>query len=190
MRSAKLKTQFINVQCQQLVTLIKRIQELQKEIFKKIYNLISSFKIQTQRNKTTLAKNVWELKQKHNIAPALKWYIVKSIPSYFNITKNCMLCPHEKFEILTYLNQDEPYIYRYIQVYIYLYIYIYIHIYVCMYVYICIYIYIYIYIYILKHLLWGIYIHIYILYIQIYNAYIYLYIITDIGITKNFTTIK
>ena len=30
-------------------------------------------------NKTTLAKYVWELKQKHNITPTLKWYIVKSI---------------------------------------------------------------------------------------------------------------
>ena len=47
-------------------------------------------------NKTTLAKYVWELKQKHNIKPTLKWY-----------TRSCMLCLHEKFEILTYPNQDE-----------------------------------------------------------------------------------
>ena len=58
-------------------------------------------------NKTTLAKYVWEQKQRHNITPTLKWYIVKSVQSYSNITKICMLCLHEKFEILTYLNQGE-----------------------------------------------------------------------------------
>ena len=35
---------------------------------------------------------VWKLKQKHNIKPTLKWYIIKSVPSYSNITKSCMLC--------------------------------------------------------------------------------------------------
>ena len=58
-------------------------------------------------NKTTSAKYVWEQKQRNNITPTLKWYILKSVPSYSNITKNCMLCLHEKFEILTYSNQDE-----------------------------------------------------------------------------------
>ena len=58
MRSAKLKTKFRNVQCQHLVTLIKRIQELQKEIFKKRYNLISSFKIQTQKLPPRKIRNI------------------------------------------------------------------------------------------------------------------------------------
>ena len=58
-------------------------------------------------NKTTSAKYIWEQKQRHKIIPALKWYIFKSVPSYFIITKSCMLCLHEKFEILTYPNQDE-----------------------------------------------------------------------------------
>ena len=41
---------------------------------KKIYyNHISSFKNETQKNKTTLSKYVWEQKQRHNIAPTLKW---------------------------------------------------------------------------------------------------------------------
>ena len=53
-----------------------------------------------------MAKYDLELKQKHNITPTLKWYIIKSVPSYSNITKNCMLS-HENFEILTYPNQDE-----------------------------------------------------------------------------------
>ena len=58
-------------------------------------------------NKTTLAKYVWGQKQRHNITPILKWYILKSVPSYFNITKSSMLCLLEKFEILTYPNQEE-----------------------------------------------------------------------------------
>ena len=58
-------------------------------------------------DKTTLANYVWEQKQRHNITPTLKWYIAKSESSYSNIMKSCMLCIHEKFEILTYPNQDE-----------------------------------------------------------------------------------
>ena len=75
--------------------------------FKKRYcNHISSFKNEMQMNKTTLAKDVWEQKQRHNVTPTLKWYIVKSVLSYSNITKSCMLCLHKMFEILTYPNQD------------------------------------------------------------------------------------
>ena len=73
---------------------------------KRYYNHISSFKNKTQMNKTTFAKYIWEQKQRHNITPTLKWYIVKSVLSYSNITKSCMLCLHEKFEILNYPNQD------------------------------------------------------------------------------------
>ena len=69
---------------------------------RRFYNHISSFKNETQMNKTNLAKYVWELKQKHNITPTLKWYIIKSVPFYANITKSWVLCLHEKFEILTY----------------------------------------------------------------------------------------
>ena len=74
---------------------------------KRYYNHINSFKNQTQMIETTLAKYIWEQKQRHNIKPTLKWYIVKSVSSYSNITKSCMLCLHEKFEILTYPNQVE-----------------------------------------------------------------------------------
>ena len=61
---------------------------------KRYYNHISSFKNETQMNKTTLAKYVWEQKQRHNLTPTLKWYIVKSVPSYSNITKSM---PKRKF---------------------------------------------------------------------------------------------
>ena len=56
-------------------------------------------------NKTTSGKYVWEQKLRHNITPTLKLYIVKSVPFYFNITKNCMLSLHGKFESLTNPNQ-------------------------------------------------------------------------------------
>ena len=71
------------------------------------YNHISSFKTKTKMYKTTLARYFWGLKQRQNITTALKWYIVKYVPSYSNITKSYVLCLHEKFEILTYPNQDE-----------------------------------------------------------------------------------
>ena len=77
------------------------------DLKKRCHNHISSFKNETQMNKTNLAKYVWEQKLRHNITPALKWYIFKSVPSYSNITKSCMLCLHKKFGILTYPNQDE-----------------------------------------------------------------------------------
>ena len=51
-------------------------------------------------NKTALAKYNWKLKQKHNITPTLKWYIIRSVTPYSSITKSCMLCPHKKFTIL------------------------------------------------------------------------------------------
>ena len=55
---------------------------------KRYYNHITSIKNEIQMNKTTLAKYVWEQKQRHNITPTLKWYIVKSVSSYSNITKS------------------------------------------------------------------------------------------------------
>ena len=57
-------------------------------------------------SKMTLAKYVWELEKKH-IKPRLKQYIVKSVPSYSNIKKCCMICMHEKFEIRISPNEDE-----------------------------------------------------------------------------------
>ena len=67
----------------------------EKDFKKRYYNYISSFQNETQMNKTTLAKYVWEQEQRHNIIP------------YSNVTKSCMLWLHKKFEILTYPNQDK-----------------------------------------------------------------------------------
>ena len=47
------------------------------------------------------------MKDKHNISPDLMWCIVKSVPGYSNISKRCMLCLHEKYEILNYPDQEE-----------------------------------------------------------------------------------
>ena len=58
-------------------------------------------------NNNTLAKHVWDLKRKRNVTPTLKWYILKSVAPYSNITKKCRLCLQEKFEILSYPNPDE-----------------------------------------------------------------------------------
>ena len=60
------------------------------DLEKRYYNHINSFKNEIRINKTTLARYVWEQKRRHNITPTLKWFIVKSVPSYPNITKSCM----------------------------------------------------------------------------------------------------
>ena len=42
-----------------------------------------------------------------NEVPSLNWSIIKAAPTYFNVSKRCMLCLNEKLAILTYSNQDE-----------------------------------------------------------------------------------
>ena len=38
--------------------------------------------------------------------PNLKWSKVKSVPSYSNISKNCLLCLQEKLQIVNFEDQD------------------------------------------------------------------------------------
>ena len=57
-------------------------------------------------NETSLSKYICKMKDKHNVCPNLFWCIVKSVPGYSNISKRCMLCLHEKYEILKYPDQD------------------------------------------------------------------------------------
>ena len=73
----------------------------------RFYNHNKSFKYRRYENDTTLSKYVWEIKDKHQETPVLKWSIVKSVPAYSNISKKCLLCLHEKLEILNYPNQAE-----------------------------------------------------------------------------------
>ena len=61
-----------------------------KEEFKKgFHNHLTSFKNKPKMSHTTLAKYIWYLKDKRNVMNTSKWYILKSVPPYSNITKNC-----------------------------------------------------------------------------------------------------
>ena len=51
-------------------------------------------------NDTTLSKYICELKETSNSSPTLVWSISKKVPPYSNISKKCLLCLHEKLEIL------------------------------------------------------------------------------------------
>ena len=59
------------------------------------------------QNTSVLSKYICEMKDKHNTAPHRMWYTVKSVLDYSNISKRCMLCLHEKYEILNYPDQEE-----------------------------------------------------------------------------------
>ena len=56
---------------------------------------------------TTISKYVLEVKRKLQIMPSLKWYTIKSVPAYSNISKKCYLLLPEKFEILNNPNPNE-----------------------------------------------------------------------------------
>ena len=79
----------------------------QGEFKKWFHNHNLSFKNESKRNNTTLAKYIWDLKLKHNVTPTLKWHILKSVTTYSNITKKCRLCLQEKLKIHSYPNPDE-----------------------------------------------------------------------------------
>jgi len=74
---------------------------------KRHYNHKKSFKNKGYRNETTLSKYIWEIREKYHEEPVLKWSIIRSVPGYSNITKKCLLCLHEKYEILHYPDLDE-----------------------------------------------------------------------------------
>ena len=71
------------------------------------YNHRMSFNNEGHSTDATLSKYVWEVKRKFKIMPSLKWYIIKSVPAYSNISKKCQLSLQEKFEILNYPNPNE-----------------------------------------------------------------------------------
>lgn len=65
-----------------------------------------SFNNAKYRNSTSLSTYVWELKEKLNIVPSLKWSIIKSVKSYSANARSCALCLQEKFEILNYPDKE------------------------------------------------------------------------------------
>ena len=70
------------------------------------YNHNKLFRNRSYANETALSKYVWEIKDKYNEMPSLKWP-VKSVLGYSKISKMCLLCLHKMFEILNYPNQEE-----------------------------------------------------------------------------------
>ena len=66
-----------------------------------------SFRNKRYTNDTSLSKYIWEIKEKHQGNPSLKWSIVKRIPAYSSITKKCLLCLHEKLKIVNYPHLEE-----------------------------------------------------------------------------------
>ena len=74
---------------------------------KRFYNHRKSFNNEGSANDTTLSKYIWELKETSNSSPTLVWSIAKKVPPYSNISKRCLLCLHEKLEIINYPRPEE-----------------------------------------------------------------------------------
>ena len=68
---------------------------------------MKSFCDKRHTNDTSLSKYIREIKEKCQENPSLKWSIVKGVPAYSNITKKCLLCLHEKLEIVNYPYSEE-----------------------------------------------------------------------------------
>ena len=69
--------------------------------FKKRYhNHAKSFRNKRYTNDTSLSKYIWEIDEKHQENPSLKWSIVKRVAAYSNITKKCLFCLHKKLVIV------------------------------------------------------------------------------------------
>ncbi len=73
---------------------------------KRFANHKQSFKNKKYSKDTMLSKYIWELKEKNIDDFILNWSILKTAPAYNNISKKCILCLQEKFEIITHANQE------------------------------------------------------------------------------------
>ena len=71
------------------------------------YNHTKLFRNRKHAKETSLSKYICKMKDKHNTTPDLIWCIVKRLPGYSNISKRCMLCLHEIYEILNYPDQEK-----------------------------------------------------------------------------------
>ena len=74
---------------------------------KRFYGNRKLFNNKGSANDTTLSKYIWELKETSNSSPTLVWSIAKKVPPYSNISKKCLLCLHEKLEIINYPRPEE-----------------------------------------------------------------------------------
>jgi hypothetical protein len=81
---------------------------LTEKTFKTRYNSHKqSLNNMKYKNSTSLSSYVWNLKEKNNITPSLKWSIIKQVRSYTINSPYCPLCLQEKHEILFYPDKSE-----------------------------------------------------------------------------------
>ena len=73
----------------------------------RLYNYMLSFKHKRYSNRTTLSSYIWHLKSVSSETPNLKWFVLRCVPPYSDISNKCLLCLYEKLEIVTYQNQKE-----------------------------------------------------------------------------------
>ena len=74
---------------------------------KRLCNHIKSFNSETSENGTTFLKYIWELKETSNANRTVVWSIARKVPPYSNIPRKCLLCLHEKLEIINYPRPDD-----------------------------------------------------------------------------------
>ena len=74
---------------------------------KRFFNHRNSFNNQASTNDITLSKYIWELKETSNLSPTPVSSIAKKVTPYSHISKKCLLCLHEKLEIINYSGQNE-----------------------------------------------------------------------------------
>ena len=64
-----------------------------------------SFRHERYKESTTLAKHVWDIKNKHKKEPNVRWRIICKAPSHDGSERQCMLCLQEKLKIAEF---DDP----------------------------------------------------------------------------------
>ena len=74
----------------------------EREWKSRFYNHKLSFKHNRYSNKATLSSYMWHLKSVSIESPNLKWFVLRYVRPYSNISKKCLLCLYEKLEIVTY----------------------------------------------------------------------------------------
>ena len=92
--------QYINALYYHQTNKIKCTLELLRVISKSGFIVRKSFNNEASANDTTLSKYIWELKETSNSNPTLVWSIAKKVPPYSNTSEKCLLCLHEKLEII------------------------------------------------------------------------------------------
>ena len=74
---------------------------------KRFYNHRKSFNNEASANDTTLSTYMWKLIETSNLSPTQVQSFAKKVPPYSNTPKKCLLCLHEKLEIINYPGPDE-----------------------------------------------------------------------------------